>query len=577
MSVAVGGSSSTQIWFGPDDRPLCGHLALPASGRVRAGVVLCPPMGEESRACHRTFRRLAEELARAGFAVLRFDYDGTGDSAGTRDDPDRVDAWLISIETARRYLLDLGVAQVSAVGLRLGATLAACQGVAGGGFDSLVLWDPCASGRTFLREGEALYAFSVGIPGGITLADAVPPDDGYRHTPGFQYDAATAKAMRRLDVAKLAGGVSMADRILLLVRDDRPTPDDLVARVRADAGAATVGTALDQESLLDRLPSDNVVPDRAIAVVVDWLTEGAAGLPERVVTAPPGDLSVVMAAAEVGTALVRERVVRLGPIGLFGLVSEPVEEPAADQPWIVFVNVAAEHHVGPGRQWVRLARDWAALGYRSVRIDQSGVGESPLHPGQAEDTPYAGAWNGDVADVADHLRAGGAKIGLIGLCSGGYASFEAALRTRIDAIFVINPAVTLYGAARGESLHTPGRRAAKVPSRAVSRLSEKSETHRRAAAAIWRVYRQVAVWHAPLDVPARIAWRGTTQRIILSRTDARDFVEVAALRPLLWRLRRRPDFTLEVDVTLDHSMLTRRNQIAIGHRATAFVRELHRG
>ena len=65
-------------------------------------------MGEEGRAAHRTFRRLAEELAEAGIVALRFDYDGTGDSAGLQDDPDRVAAWLASIEAARQYLLDLG-------------------------------------------------------------------------------------------------------------------------------------------------------------------------------------------------------------------------------------------------------------------------------------------------------------------------------------------------------------------------------------------------------------------------------------------------------------------------------------
>ncbi len=51
-------------------------------------------------------------------------------------------------------------------------------------------------------------------------------------------------------------------------------------------------------------------------------------------------------------------------------------------PWVVLVNVAAEHHIGPGRRWVEWARRWAALGYRVVRIDQSGVGDSPTPAGR---------------------------------------------------------------------------------------------------------------------------------------------------------------------------------------------------
>src|SRR3954449_13344168 len=113
--------------FRPDVRPLFGWVSRPAGGLARGGAVLCPPMGEEGRAAHRTFRRLAEELAAAGTGGLRFDYDGTGDSARLQDAPDRVPAWLASIEAARQYLLDLGASTVAGVGMRLGATLAAAR------------------------------------------------------------------------------------------------------------------------------------------------------------------------------------------------------------------------------------------------------------------------------------------------------------------------------------------------------------------------------------------------------------------------------------------------------------------
>ena len=143
--------------------------------------------------------------------------------------------------------------------MRLGATLAGCQAAAAGAFDSLVLWDPCLSGRTFLREGQALYSFGEG---------AAEPEDGLKHTPGFQYDADTARGLRGVDLGKVAADVPLARRILLLGREDRPVADAIVARVKEDVADATFEPALDQDRLLDLPPSDNFVPERSLARVV---------------------------------------------------------------------------------------------------------------------------------------------------------------------------------------------------------------------------------------------------------------------------------------------------------------------
>ena len=59
----------TQVWFGPESRPLYGWVSRPAGGVARGGAILCPPMGEEGRAAHRTFRRLAEALENSGITA----------------------------------------------------------------------------------------------------------------------------------------------------------------------------------------------------------------------------------------------------------------------------------------------------------------------------------------------------------------------------------------------------------------------------------------------------------------------------------------------------------------------------
>jgi alpha-beta hydrolase superfamily lysophospholipase len=566
-STTIELTEHTQVWFGDEERPLYGFVSRPASGLVRGAVVLCPPVGEEGRAAHRTFRVLAEQLAARGLLALRFDYDGTGDSAGRQGDPERVASWLASVEAARQYLLDLGAPGVAALGMRLGATLAAVQAGAGSPYTSLVAWDPCLSGRTFLREGEALYSFGDNAPGEA-------PDDGLRHTPGFQYDAATATALRGVDFGKIPAGTRLAERVLLLSRIDRPAPDGIAGRLSAEPDF-TQDEATDQKLLLDLPPSDNHVPHAALRRVVDWLAAGVADQPEVPTKDPGEEREVLLDSGARGSLQVRERSVWIGPAGIYGVATEPLDRRADDHPakaqptpWVVLVNVAAEAHLGPGRRWVEWARSWAADGYRVLRIDQSGIGNSPTRPGELEDQPFAPEWIDDMREVVQELRADGAKVGLVGLCSGAYSSFEAAMWEHVDAVFATNPRLTLYPAAKNTPVYTKRRRAAMVPNLPIARLSVE---HRIFAGALWRIYREFAVWHAPFLIPWRVWRRGTAVEIVACRDDAQHFYEVYFWRPLFVLLQKSRRFTFVEDDVYDHSLLGRRGQEAMFARASAFL------
>lgn len=557
------GPEHTQVWFGSESRPLFGWVSRPAGGLARGGAVLCPPMGEEGRAAHRTFRRLAEELAAAGVVALRFDYDGTGDSAGLQDDADRVPAWLASIEAGRQYLLDLGAPTVAGVGMRLGATLAAARS-ADDPFSSLVLWDPCLSGRTFLREGEALYGF------GETGLER--PDDEWRHTPGFQYDADTAQAMRSLDLKKLPADRPLADRVLLLTRVDRPVLPGLLERLQQEGPRLETGPATGQGQLLDVPPELSMVPADSLRQVVTWLGAGLGDQSPVPVKAPDAERAVLVGSGPEGSQPVREQVTRIGPDDIVGVVDEPTDLAERTRggpvPWVVLVNVAAEHHIGPGRRWVEWARHWAAAGYRVVRIDQRGVGDSPTSPGREDDRAFAPDWIDDMRHVVTELAADGARVGIVGLCSGSYSAFEVAMWEHVDAVFAINPRLTLYPAAKGTPVYTDRRRAAILPNKPFARLARR---HRILAGGLWRIYREVAVWHAPLLVLRRVLRRGTAVEVIACPDDAQHFTEVYALRPLLWRMRRNRRFRFTSDETVDHSLLTRRAQLVGYDRATAFL------
>jgi uncharacterized protein len=141
------------FYFGPAGTQLLG-VFHPSTDRVQKseGILLCYPGPQEYMRNHWAMRRLAGMLSQRGFPTLRFDYYGTGDSAGETNagTPSR---WQQDIVLAHEELVNLTqVRQVSIVGFRLGAALAAHAVNAGLKVKSLALWDPVVSGSTYLAE-----------------------------------------------------------------------------------------------------------------------------------------------------------------------------------------------------------------------------------------------------------------------------------------------------------------------------------------------------------------------------------------------------------------------------------------
>jgi uncharacterized protein len=144
------------IFFGDSKRKLYGVYAPPTGASRRShAVLLCYPGLQEYGTSHWSFRRLSAMLAREGHHVLRFDYFGTGDSAGNVEDGSP-DVWVEDIKQAALELIDLsGARHLSVLGKRLGASLAARACRAGLDAQRLVLWDPVVSGRAYVNELEA--------------------------------------------------------------------------------------------------------------------------------------------------------------------------------------------------------------------------------------------------------------------------------------------------------------------------------------------------------------------------------------------------------------------------------------
>ena len=123
-----------------------------AGGASRGAVLLCPADGEERAWSLRTYVRLARALAERDLAVLRFDYMGQGESGGAYEDAD-VGTRLADIEAASAFLRAQTSRQtVTALGLRLGATLALEAAAGPAQIDTLVLWEPVFDTAAYVQH-----------------------------------------------------------------------------------------------------------------------------------------------------------------------------------------------------------------------------------------------------------------------------------------------------------------------------------------------------------------------------------------------------------------------------------------
>jgi exosortase A-associated hydrolase 2 len=137
------------FYFGHSCRRLFGILDAPDDAHT--GIVFCPPFGDEMASTYAALAVWGKQLAKLGFAVLRFHPYGTGESEGTFAEF-TVQGALSDISTAVRHLRErVGAERVGLLGTRFGGFLAA-QSVLSEPAAFLILWSPIIDSRQYFRN-----------------------------------------------------------------------------------------------------------------------------------------------------------------------------------------------------------------------------------------------------------------------------------------------------------------------------------------------------------------------------------------------------------------------------------------
>ena len=341
-------TTEVPTFFGPPDSPLFGVVHLPADSRIRGGVLICGSLGKEGMDSSRLLRTLGDSLARRGFAVLRFDYLGTGDSAYGQGRDDAVANWVASVGHALDYLRLIGADPTTAIGIRAGCLILQEYLTRSHPIERVAYLDPAGTGRRYLREHSALFRLAVG-------EDATP--SGEVSVIGGRFSAHAAAQFGALRMVADPSGQHGVDHVLLVGR-----PGETDKHLTALASARGVD-AISANGLPECARPQEIylpVPVDAVDSIVEWV-DGRAPTRTREATAHYLATATMPAERPDGVDVI-ERIERIEPNGLFAIRTLPRHPRPTPAKTVLFFVTAKDLHVGPAREWVELSRRLAATG-----------------------------------------------------------------------------------------------------------------------------------------------------------------------------------------------------------------------
>ncbi|CAN7458775.1 alpha/beta fold hydrolase [Rhizobium sp. LjRoot30] len=385
-------------------------------------VLLVSPWGYEEMCVRKLWRMLAEDLAAAGIASLRFDYPGTGDAL---DVAAGLDLWRASILDAAAQLRTLsGVGDLILVGHGLGAALACEASAAIGDVEGVALLAPVIAGRAYLRE---LSVWSRMVRGAAETGDGLT-------VAGVTMPEAIAADIKQVNLSKHEA--APARHCFVATRADRPGDGELGARFQAAGASVETVSYEGYDQLVGNLVFSRP-PLAVIEAVVNWVKWVEAAKPQS----PSLPVKIPAKPEPLHGETFRETPLRFGDNGrLLGILCEPADGQRTGAT-VIMLTTAYERMSGWGRVATETARKLAAAGIASLRFDAANAADSPPVAGAPQQIIYSDAQYDDVDAAVDLIiHRGLGPVVIAGRCSGGYLAVRAAARdVRIRGAVSANP------------------------------------------------------------------------------------------------------------------------------------------
>lgn len=383
------------------------------------GVLLCSPWGFEELCLRRAWRMLADQLARAGYPTLRMDYPGCGDSLGGPEACTGLAPLVDSVRAGAAALREAGVRRVVLVGQGLGAMVAALAAPSVTA-DGLVLLAPAAKGRDYLRELSVWGAM-------VAETMRLSPDCAPAAVAGFPMPDGLRTSLSVASLLDLAQAPAPA--VLVGSRPGRPGDARLAERMRELGAQVSEVAYAGYEAALGN-PTSARPPVEMIEAVTAWI---AARFP-----ATPSELAAPSQAAPLETGLYVETPVRIGPDRLCAILCEPRGHRRGHT--VLLLSAGGDPHIGWARSHVDYARELAASGVASLRLDGRDSGDSPSPLCGEPVRLYDGGQVDDALAALDWLHHHGfGPVLPVGRCSGAFVAFGAAVRDRrVERAVLVN-------------------------------------------------------------------------------------------------------------------------------------------
>ena len=255
------------FFFGIGEKTLFGCYHPPLNGVAQSyGIILCYPLGQEYIRSHRTFLQLAVRLAHAGFPVLRFDFFGTGDSAGDCNDGN-IRQWILDISTAVDEIKKRsGLSKFCLVGLRLGGTLSVIAGARRNDIQSMVLWNPVVSGEAYVAELKSLQKNMIRYS---YLSDIKAGQKDYTEILGVRVSNDLFSDLKGIDL--LETNISPAQKLLIIDNGEDPATNNLNSHL-ANVGSRSEYHALTAPKIWLDEPNVGLVPHQVLKRILRWVS-----------------------------------------------------------------------------------------------------------------------------------------------------------------------------------------------------------------------------------------------------------------------------------------------------------------